>query len=80
MATLRVFESPWGRQSMYLNIRALANKMLDRKIICLFDAHKGRAGSPRITKDLHDQEEKCSKNRVARRMKYLKLQAKAKKI
>jgi transposase InsO family protein len=59
--------------------RQLANKALDEKIIVLFEAHKNRAGSPRITKDLHEKEEKCSKNRVARRMRYLKLRAKAKK-
>ena len=59
--------------------RQQANQVLDQKIIHLFAQHKGRSGSPRITKDLHDMREICSKNRVARRMKYLQLHAKAKK-
>ena len=59
--------------------RQIANEKLDKKIISIFEAHKSRAGSPRITKDLHEQKEKCSKNRVARRMRHLKLHAKAKK-
>jgi putative transposase len=44
--------------------RTLANQKLDHKIIHLFNMHKGRSGSPRITKDLHDMGESCSKNRV----------------
>lgn len=59
--------------------RELANKKLDEKIMDLFTLHQGRAGSPRITKDLQERGERCSKNRVARRMKQLNLRAKAKK-
>lgn len=59
--------------------RALANQQLDHKIIHLFNMHKGRSGSPRITKDLYDMGESCSKNRVARRMKLCRLHAKAKR-
>ena len=59
--------------------RQRANQALDQKITRLFEQHRGRSGSPRITKDLHEMEEKCSKNRVARRMKVLGLHAKAKK-
>lgn len=58
--------------------RQLANEKLDKKIIHLFYSHHGRAGSPRITKDLQENGEICSKNRVARRMKHLNLRAKTK--
>jgi putative transposase len=59
--------------------RQQSNKMLDEKIVDIFKRHKSRYGSPRITGDLHDSNEICSKNRVARRMKHLGLKAKAKK-
>jgi len=59
--------------------RQQANQELDQKITGIFEQHRGRSGSPRITKDLHEMKEKCSKNRVARRMKLLGLYAKAKK-
>jgi len=57
--------------------RAQENEVLDKKIIKLFDFHKKRYGAPRITGDLHDEGAVCSKNRVARRMNHLNLQAKA---
>ena len=56
-----------------------ANAVLDAKIKSLFKAHYQRAGSPRITKDLHAANEPCSENRVARRMKKLGLRALAKR-
>lgn len=59
--------------------RQQANEVLDRKIISIFEAHKGRYGAPRITGELHEAGEKCSKNRVKRRMKHLGIKAKAKK-
>ena len=59
--------------------RAQANEVLDKKIIHLFSNHKNRCGSPRITKDLHELGESCSKNRVAKRMKHLNLHAKPKR-
>lgn len=59
--------------------RDKANEALDQKIIQLFTAHKNRCGSPRITKDLHESGESCSKKRVARRMKHLNLYAKPKR-
>lgn len=65
-----------NRKSSKQNI---SNETLDKKIITIFDKHNSRYGSPRITDELHDQGEKCSKNRVFRRMKYLGLRAKAKK-
>src|SRR5207237_1187513 len=51
----------------------------DKKIIHIFKSHHSRYGSPRITNELHSNGEICSKNRVARRMKYLEIRAKAKK-
>lgn len=59
--------------------RDLSNKLLDEKIISLFEKHHHRYGAPRLTDELKDQGETCSKNRVARRLKHLKLRAKAKK-
>ena len=59
--------------------RKNANDILDKKIIQLFDKHHNRYGSTRLTDELHDQHVNCSRNRVARRMRYLGLRAKAKK-
>lgn len=59
--------------------RQQANEKLDKKIIHIFQSHKNRYGSPRVTNELHDDAEICSKNRVARRMKHLGLRAKGKK-
>ena len=59
--------------------RELANELLDKKIVSLFEMHKHRYGVRRITDELHSQGETCGKNRVACRMKKLGLQAKAKK-
>lgn len=59
--------------------RECANHLLDQQIISLFEKHKQRYGVPRITDELKDVGEKCSKNRVARRMKHLNLKAKAKR-
>jgi putative transposase len=59
--------------------RGLANKLLDEKIISLFEKHHHRYGAPRLTDELKEQGETCSRNRVARRLKHLKLRARAKK-
>jgi putative transposase len=59
--------------------RAKANAIMDSKVIDIFKRHHGRYGSPRITDELTANGEHSSKNRVARRMKHLGLQAKAKK-
>jgi len=59
--------------------RAISNKELDQRVMVIFKRHQGRYGAQRITDELHDEGETCSKNRVARRMKYLSLHAKAKK-
>jgi len=59
--------------------QSLANESLDKKIISIFTSHSSRYGYPRITDELHEQGEKCSRNRVFRRMIYLGLRAKGKK-
>jgi putative transposase len=59
--------------------RKLSNEQLDKKIAETFNAHKSRYGAIRITDELCDAGERCSKNRVARRMKSLGLKAKGKK-
>lgn len=59
--------------------RELANQKLDRNIKIIFDQHKQRYGSPRITRVLKAQNEDCSDTRVARRMKAMNLKAIAKK-
>jgi putative transposase len=59
--------------------RAVSNDGLDKKIIAIFKKHHSRYGAKRITDELRDNSETCSKNRVAKRMKYLGLRAKARK-
>ncbi len=59
--------------------RGISNEELDQKIISIFKAHKNRYGAKRITDELRENSERCSKNRVAKRMKQLNLRAKAKK-
>lgn len=60
-------------------VRAILNEDLDNQIIPIFQKHKSRYGAKRISDDLRESGEICSKNRVARRMKHLGLRAKAKK-
>jgi putative transposase len=59
--------------------QSIANETLDKKIINIFNHPGSRYGYPRITDELHDQGEKCGKNRVFRRMQFLGLRAKEKK-
>ena len=59
--------------------RKIANEALDKKITDIFNAHKSRYGAQRITDELRADGESCSKNRVSKRMRHLKLRAKAKK-
>jgi putative transposase len=49
--------------------RAVENKRLDVHIKAIYKKHKGRCGSPKITRELNDNGFKVGKNRVARRMK-----------
>jgi putative transposase len=62
-----------------LSIRAQSNQLLDEKIVHIYKQHKERYGSPRIYKELNAQGDSCSENRVARRMRALQLQARAKR-
>lgn len=59
--------------------RKKENVVLDKKIEAVFIKHRYRYGAIRITDELKEQGEQCSKNRVARRMKTLGLKAKTKK-
>jgi transposase InsO family protein len=59
--------------------RQQANETLDKKIVSIYDTHQGRYGVPRVTAELTNQGEICSKNRVARRMNGLGLKAKTRK-
>jgi putative transposase len=59
--------------------RQQANEKLDEKITAVFHSHSHRYGSPRITDELREKGDTCSKNRVARRMKCLGLRAKGRK-
>jgi putative transposase len=59
--------------------RRVNNEQLDRKISAIFNLHKSRYGVLRITDELREDGALCSKNRVAKRMSHLGLQAKAKK-
>ena len=62
-----------------LSSRQRANEELDKKISTIFNDHKKRYGSPRITRVLKSHNEHCSHTRVARRMKEMGLVAVAKK-
>ena len=56
--------------------RNKSNQQLDSDIIKLFEHHKGRYGSPRITKALKDNNQCVNHKRVAKRMVALGLRAK----
>jgi len=57
--------------------RAQVNEALDQAICRIFDAEKGRAGAPRITQRLRKEGIHVNRKRVARRMRYMGLRAKA---
>lgn len=59
--------------------RAQANQKLDEQIAGVYREHRGRYGSPRLTRELRRQSIGCSENRVARRMRELGLAARKKK-
>ncbi len=59
--------------------RAQDNERLDEKIRHIYQQHDQRYGSPRIYQELKAQGDSCSENRVARRMRALQLQARAKR-
>ena len=55
--------------------RAIENRRLQAHIRAIFNRHKGRCGSPKITDELNDMGFPVSKNRVARRMKAMGLRS-----
>jgi putative transposase len=55
--------------------RAIENRRLQAHIRAIFNRHKGRCGSPKITDELNDMGLPVSKNRVARRMKAMGLRS-----
>lgn len=58
-------------------VRQLANEALAEDIKAIFTAHKGRAGAPRITRELRDQGKPADRKRVAKVMRTQGLRAKA---
>lgn len=58
--------------------RQAANQQLDEAISNVFELHKAKYGSPRITQHLKAEGIECSENRVAKRMKEMGLKAKGK--
>jgi len=59
--------------------REKENNMLLKRIKRIYYEHKGRYGSPRITKQLKKEGIKCGKNRIARIMRKNDIAAKTKK-
>jgi transposase InsO family protein len=59
--------------------RAQANRRLGEQIAEVFAAHKGRYGSPRVTRALRHAGVRCGENRVARLMRELGLAARPKR-
>jgi putative transposase len=61
------------------SVRAEANAELSKEIQRVYDEHKGRYGSPRITQQLRQEGVVCGENRVARLMRENELAARRKK-
>lgn len=59
--------------------RELENEKLLEEIRKIYEEHKGRYGSPRITKEIKSKGIGCSKNRIARLMNKNTIRAKTKK-
>lgn len=55
--------------------RQLETRRLDLEIKAIYQAHKGRPGSPKIAFELQERGIKVSRNRVARRMRRMGLRA-----
>jgi putative transposase len=69
----------YGWRNRPASLRAQKNNLLDAEIKKQFEREKGRAGAPRITKQLKKNGISCGHNRVAKRMRTLGLRAKAAK-
>lgn len=59
--------------------RRLDTQRLDMEIKAVYQAHKGRAGSPKIAFELQERGVKVSRHRVARRMRHLGLRSRTKR-
>jgi transposase InsO family protein len=59
--------------------KAPAKARLDDEIREVYQEHRGRYGSPRVTRVLQKKSVRCSENRVARRMRALGLAARVRK-
>ena len=59
--------------------RQLETRRLDMEIKAVYQAHKGRPGSPKIASELQERGIKVSRNRVARRMRQMGLRARTKR-
>ena len=66
-------------QQPELGKRAQANRALGERIGEVFEAHKGRYGSPRVTRALRAVGVRCGENRVARLMRAHGLAARPKR-
>ena len=64
-----------GWRTRSIGEQARSNQQLDPQIRMIFTDHKQRYGAPRIVDELNDLGLRCSKNRVARRMKVMGLRA-----
>jgi transposase InsO family protein len=62
-----------------LSQRAKQEAQLVEQIAEIFEAHKGRYGSPRVTQELRHKGVRCGKNRVARLMRQEALAGRKKK-
>ncbi len=69
----------YGWRNHPTSLRAQKNRLLDTEIKKQFELEKGRAGAPRVTKQLKKKGITCSHNKVAKRMRILGLRAKAAK-
>jgi transposase InsO family protein len=67
----------WLRRSA--SRRSLENARLDLEVRALFNEHKGRAGSPKITRELQKRGGCYSRKRVVRSMKRQGLRSKVKR-
>jgi transposase InsO family protein len=66
-------------QQPALGPRAQANAVLRERIVDVFEQHKQRYGSPRVTRVLQQEGLRCGENRVARLMREQALAARRKR-
>lgn len=69
----------YGWRGAQKSARSLADEQLDAEIREVYQIHRRRYGSPRVTRELKKKAIGCSENRVAGRMRALGLAARVKK-